>query len=160
MKELLTPNGEHHGIGDGEGLVMTKSPKRTPDLASRWRPGGGGDSVSWNTIILSPWFFSPKIGFYRVGIRVCGATMWAQPTWARPGGLCSPMGPPPVVLGSSIFLLLYKNSPQSFVPIRELLFLHKNNIMVVLLKTMSVRVSFSLIYQVQNWSTSRSLDVV
>ena len=31
---------EHHGIGDGEGLVMTKiedpplqSPKRTPDLA-------------------------------------------------------------------------------------------------------------------------------
>ena len=33
---------EHHEIGDGEGLVMTKnedpplrSPKRTPDLASR-----------------------------------------------------------------------------------------------------------------------------
>ena len=24
MKELLTPGGEHHGIGDGEGLVMTK----------------------------------------------------------------------------------------------------------------------------------------
>ena len=41
MKELLTPGGEHNGIGDGEGLVMTKiedpplrSPKRTPDLAS------------------------------------------------------------------------------------------------------------------------------
>jgi hypothetical protein len=41
-KELLTPGGEDHGIGDGEGLVMTKiedlplwSPKRTPDLASR-----------------------------------------------------------------------------------------------------------------------------
>jgi hypothetical protein len=41
-KELLSPSGEHHGIGDGEGLVMTKiedsplrSPKRTPDLASR-----------------------------------------------------------------------------------------------------------------------------
>ena len=41
MRELLTPGGEHHGIGDGEGLVMTKiedpplwSPKRTPDLAS------------------------------------------------------------------------------------------------------------------------------
>ena len=37
MKELLTPGGEHHGIGDGEGLVMTKnedpplrSPKQTP----------------------------------------------------------------------------------------------------------------------------------
>ena len=25
MKELLTPGGEHHGIGDGEGLVMTKN---------------------------------------------------------------------------------------------------------------------------------------
>ena len=41
-KGLLTPGGDHHGIGDGEGLVMTKnedpplrSPKRTPDLASR-----------------------------------------------------------------------------------------------------------------------------
>ena len=40
--ELLTPGGEHHGIGDGEGLVMTKiedpllrSPEQTPDLAYR-----------------------------------------------------------------------------------------------------------------------------
>ena len=40
-KELLTPNGEHHGIGDEGGLVMTKnedpplqSPKWTPDLPS------------------------------------------------------------------------------------------------------------------------------
>ena len=41
-RELLTPDGEHHGIGDGDRLAMTKdedpplrSPKRTPDLASR-----------------------------------------------------------------------------------------------------------------------------
>ena len=40
-EELLTPSGEHHGTGDGEGLVMTKiedppfrSPKWTIDLAS------------------------------------------------------------------------------------------------------------------------------
>ena len=40
-KELLTPSGEHHGVGDGEGFVMMKnedpplrSPKRTPDLPS------------------------------------------------------------------------------------------------------------------------------
>ena len=52
-KELLTPGGEHHVIGDGEGLMMTKvedpplrSPKRTPDLASRERLGLGGGSVS------------------------------------------------------------------------------------------------------------------
>ena len=25
MKELLAPDGEHHGIGNGEGLVMTKN---------------------------------------------------------------------------------------------------------------------------------------
>ena len=64
MKELLTPGGEHHGIGNGEGLVMTKnkdlplqSPKWIPDLPSRGRTGLGGGSVSWITIILSPWFF-------------------------------------------------------------------------------------------------------
>ena len=41
-KELLAPGGEHHGIGDGEGLVMTKiedpplrSPKQSPNLASQ-----------------------------------------------------------------------------------------------------------------------------
>ena len=41
-KELLTLGGEHHGIGDGEGLVLMKneepplrSPKQTPNLASR-----------------------------------------------------------------------------------------------------------------------------
>ena len=52
---------EHHGIGDGEGLVMMKnedsplrSPKRTPDLPSRGRTGLGGGSVSWIAIILSP----------------------------------------------------------------------------------------------------------
>ena len=39
---ITQTDGEHHGIGDGEGLVMTKnedtplqSPKRTLDLASR-----------------------------------------------------------------------------------------------------------------------------
>jgi hypothetical protein len=53
MRELLTPDGEHHGIGDGDRLMMMKdedpplrSPKRTPDLASRGRTGGGGGSVS------------------------------------------------------------------------------------------------------------------
>ena len=52
-RELLTPGGEHHGIGDGDRLVMTRdedpplrSPKRTPDQPSRGRTGGGGGSVS------------------------------------------------------------------------------------------------------------------
>ena len=68
-----------------------------------------------------------------------GATWWVVLTQA----------PPPVVLGSSIFLLLYKNSPKSSVPIRELLFLHKSNTMVVLLKTTSVQVSFIQIMQIR-----------
>ena len=58
---------EHHGIGDGDGLVMMKNedpplriPKRTPDLSSRGRIGLGGGSVSWIAIILSPWFFSSE----------------------------------------------------------------------------------------------------
>ena len=75
--------------------------------------------------------FSGKIGFYSVGFRVCGATRWWQPTWARlegvahPGGLCPPRCSPPVVLGYGNSLLLCKKSSQSFVPFRELLFLHK-----------------------------------
>ena len=84
--------------------------------------------------------FSLKIGIYSVRVEVCGATRWVQPTWAcqergaRPGGLCPPRGPSPVGLGSRNSLLLYKKSSQSFVPFRGLLFLHKNNTMVVLLK--------------------------
>jgi hypothetical protein len=54
-----------------------------------------------------------------------------------------------VVLGSSIFLLFHINSPKSFVPFRELLFLHKNNTMVVLLETTSVQVSFIQIMQIR-----------
>ena len=89
--------------------------------------------------------FSGKIGFYSIGFRVCGATRLGQSTWAclegvaRPGGLCPPRCPPPMVLGSRNSLLLRKKSSQSFLPFRELLFLHKNNTMVVLLKTASDR---------------------
>ena len=150
MKELLTPDGEHHGIGDGKGwwwrrkkTPPPRSPKRTLDLLPmknrRWRRLRL--VVRDNSFSL---IFSGKIGFYSVGFRVCGAIRWGQPTWthlvrgARPGALCAPRCPPSVGLGSRISLLLYRNSSQSFVPFRELLFLHKNA-MVVLLKTTLVR---------------------
>ena len=85
-----------------------------------------------------------KIGFCSVGLRVCRATRWGQSTWARqegacPGGLCPPRCPALVDLGSRNSYLLYKKSSWNFVPFQELLFLHKNNTMVVLLKTASVR---------------------
>ena len=69
--------------------------------------------------------FSGKIGFYSVGFRVYGATRWGQPTWARLGGLCPPRCPSPVGLGSRNSYYWYKKSSQSFVPFRELSFLHK-----------------------------------
>ena len=88
--------------------------------------------------------FSGKIGFYSVGFRVCGATRWGQRTWAcQYGGahwwVLPTQVPPLVGLGSKSPLLFHKNSLQSFVPFQELLFLHKNNTMVVLLKTAPVR---------------------
>jgi len=107
--------------------------------------------------------FSRKIGFYSVGFRVCGATKRGQPTWARqergarPGGLCPPRCPSPVDLGSTNSYLLYKKSSQSFVPFRELLFLHKNSTMVVLLKTASVRVSFIQIMQIRVQKKGKSV---
>ena len=87
------------------------------------------------------WFFSGNMWIYSIS----GATKWVQPTWAhqergaRPGGLCPPRAPSMLVVGSKNPLLFHKNSSQSFILFRELLFLHKNNTMVVLLKTTSVR---------------------
>src|SRR6266536_3489864 len=72
-------------------------------------------------------------------------------------GCASPGTPPQVVLGSSIFLLSHKNSPKSFVPFRELLFPHKNNTMVVLLKIASVRVSFIQIMQIRVQNKSKKV---
>jgi hypothetical protein len=54
---------------------------------------------------------------------------------------------------ASTFYLFHKKSPKSFVQFRELWFLHKNNTMVVLLKTALVRISFIWI-RVQNKSNS------
>ena len=79
-----------------------------------------------------------------------GATHQGTPGGGgAPWWVVLPQGPPSVVFGSSIFLLFHKKSPKSFVPFRELLFLHKNNTMVVLLKTASVRVSFIQIMQIR-----------
>jgi len=99
--------------------------------------------------------FSRKIGFYSASFRVCRAARWGQPTWARLGGRralvgCSHPGSPlRWLLAPEILFYCIKKSWQSFVPFRELLFLHKNNTMVVLLKTASVRVSFIQIMQIR-----------
>ena len=58
-------------------------------------------------------------------------------------------GPPDVDLSSSIFYIFQNNSLLIFRSFRELLFLHKNNTMIVLLKTASVRISSIQIMQVR-----------
>ena len=85
-----------------------------------------------------------------------GAPGWAQPTrarhplQARPGGLAPPSGQVDPETNAI-------KSLQSFVPFRELLFLHKNNTMVVLLKTMSLRVSFIQIMQIKVQNKRKSI---
>jgi hypothetical protein len=87
------------------------------------------------------------VGTTHLGTPGGGAPWWVVPTQC----------PPPVVLGSRNSLLLYKKSSQSFIPFRELLFLHKNNTMVVLLKTVSVRVSFIQIMQIRIQNKRKSV---
>jgi hypothetical protein len=65
------------------------------------------------------------------------------------------LGPPSSGSWFQYFFLFQNNSPKSFVPFRELLFLHKNNTMVVLLKTASVRVSFIQIMQIRVQNKSK-----
>ena len=66
------------------------------------------------------------------------------------------MGDNPCFYSSTFFYIFQKLSPWIFRSFRELLFLHKNNTMAVLLKTASVRVSSIQIMQVrvQNKGTS------
>ena len=58
---------------------------------------------------------------------------------------------------TSIFYYFQKYSPWSFRLFRELLFLHKNNTMAILLKTPSVRVSSIHIMQVRVQNTAKSV---
>ena len=64
---------------------------------------------------------------------------------------------PPVDFCSSIFYIFQKNSPSIFIAFRELLFLHKNNTMEILLKTSSDRVSSIQIMQVRVQNKGKSV---
>ena len=73
---------------------------------------------------------------------------------ARPGDRARPPpswtggGPLDVDLPSSIYYIFQNNSPLIFRSFRQLLFLHINNTMAILLKNASVRVSSIQIMQV------------
>jgi len=88
--------------------------------------------------------FSGGLGIYRRGWhreQSGGPTESPRGTGARPPPSWGPRDSPPITLCSSIFYIFQKKSPLIFSAFRELLFLHKNNTTVVLLKTSSVRVS-------------------
>ena len=104
--------------------------------------------------ILLSGFLSPKVNIWSQG---WGRWSVRGPTrqGAHPGGQARPppswtwCGPPGLDSFASIFYKFQKYSPWSFMSFWELLFLHKNNTMAILLKTASVRVSFIQIMQVR-----------
>ena len=81
----------------------------------------------------------------------------AQGEGARPPTLWTGGGPPDVDLPSIIFYIFQNNSPLIFRSFRELLFLHKNNTMAILLKTASVWVSSIQIMQVRVQNKGKSV---
>ena len=104
----------------------------------------------------SLWFFSPRTWIYGVGVEVGGGPggPWGMgappPSWTG-------CGPPSVDSFASTFINSKKYSPWSFRSFRELLFLHKNNTMAILLKTASVRVSSIQIMQVRVQNKGKSV---
>ena len=111
----------------------------------------------------SLWFFSPWTWICRVGVEVSvgpgdprgkgRAPGW----WARPAHSWTGCGSSCVDYFANIFYQFQNETPWSFRSFRELLFLHKNNTMVVLLKTMSIRVSFIRIMQTTVENKSRTI---
>ena len=93
-------------------------------------------------------FFLPESEYMESGLRSVESQGAHEEGGAPPlswiGG-----GPPDVDSSSSIFYIFQNNSPLIFRSFRELLFLHKNNTMAILLKTASVRVSSNQIMQVR-----------
>ena len=76
---------------------------------------------------------------------------------ARPPPSWTGGAPPDMDLPSSIFYIFQNNSLLILRSFRELLFMHKNNIMAILLKTASVRVSSIQIMQVRVQNKGKSV---
>ena len=74
-----------------------------------------------------------------------------------PPPLWTGCGPPGLDSSASIFYIFQKYSPLIFRSSQELLFLHKNNTMAILLKTASVRVSSIQIMQVRVQNKGKSV---
>ena len=111
---------------------------------------------------LSPWFFSPRNVIYGVGVEVGGASGGPRDRGAPRGrGRAAHahgqgVGPLSLILLPIFFYIFQKLSPWICRTFRELLFLHKNKTMAVLLKTASVQVSSIQIIQVRVQNKGKS----
>ena len=90
-------------------------------------------------------------------------SLGVSPPRARPGGQAGPPpswiggAPPDVDLPSNIHYIFQNNYSLIFRSFQELLFLHKNNTMAILLKRASVRVSSIQIMQVRVQNKGKSV---
>ena len=111
---------------------------------------------------LSLWFFLPEREYIELELRSvehqgaheAGGAPRGQarlpPSWTG-------CGPPGLDSFASIFYLFWKVAPWIFRSFQELLFLHKNNTMAILLKTSSVQVSSIQIMQVRVQNKGKSV---
>ena len=95
-----------------------RSPKRTPDLPSRWRTGCGGASVSQTRRNLLFWFFSGRKWIYRAEIGG-GRAMWApQACPPPPGGgggrACGPLAHPLRWIFAQVFFIFSRKILRKF----------------------------------------------
>ena len=104
----------------------------------------------------SLWFFFPRKQIYRVGVEVGGAPGGPRRRGRTPT-LVARVWAPWSSSFARIFYYFQIDVPWSFTSFRELLFLHINNTMAILLKTTSVRVSSIQIMQVRVQNKGKSV---
>ena len=107
--------------------------------------------------------FLELIRIFGERINTIGPTGYARDRGRAQGGGRAPhprgqgVGPLVLILSPVFFINFQNYSPWSFSSFRELLFLHKNNTMAILLKTASVRVSSIQIIQVRVQNKGKSV---
>ena len=101
-------------------------------------------------------FFLPEREYIELELRSV-EHQGAHEAGGVPPSSCTGCGPPDIDSFASIFYIFQKYSPLIFRSFRELLFLHKNNTMAILLKTVLVRVSSIQIMQVRVRNKGKSV---
>ena len=144
-------------VGDD---VDRRSPSPEPQTDSRSALPTKNRSWQWLHIVKRDesfsLIFSLRTRIYRVGVEVGGAPGGPRGRGRAPHPRGEVVGP----WSSSfvgIFYYFRKDVPWSFTSFQELLFLHINNTMVILLKTASVRVSSIQIMQVRVQNKGKSV---